>query len=506
MQRRLLAEPSLDLKKACDLAQGMEAANRNAKEIQAKGSESLVHSIKGRSQKAQLPEEMSNDPSSFTREQSPGDIVHVNSVSQSVPESFKVPVEINGTPVTMELDTGAAVSLVSEATWSEQLHRPKLEPCTLKLQSYPDRNLEVLGSCSVQVQVNGDTAETLPLVVVGGRGLSLLGRNWLKLVKLDWTKLAKINGVTSQTNRPIQKQLENLLQENQELFKDELGHCQGIKAKLQIKENSSPKFHRPRPIALALKEKVEADLDRQEKLGVLEKIETAQWAAPIVPVPKPNGAIRLCGDYKVSVNPYLEVNQYPLPRPEELFAALNGGEKFTKLDLSEAYLQIELEDESKQYLVINTHRGLYRFNRLPYGVASAPAIFQQIMEQILPKIPGVVCYIDDILVTGRSDNEHLEHLEAVFQSLRQYGFRIKRTKCWFFQDSVEYLGSVVSKEGIQTSKRKIEAILKVKTPTNQTELKSFLGMVNPITPTRMRRNQSRSHETRIEKNGDFVSC
>ena len=91
-------------------------------------------------------------------------------MSQSIPESFKAPVEINGTPVTMELDTGAAVSLVSEATWSEQLHRPKLEPCTLNLQSYPDRNLEVLGSCSVQVQVNGGRAEALPpveLEVVG---------------------------------------------------------------------------------------------------------------------------------------------------------------------------------------------------------------------------------------------------------------------------------------------------------------------------------------------------
>ena len=207
-----------------------------------------------------ISEKKSNDssPSSFIREQSPADIVHVHSVSQSVPESFKVPVEINGTPVTMELDTGAAVSLVSEATWSEQLHRPKLEPCTLKLQSYPDRNLEVLVSCSVQVQVNGDPAETLPLVVVGGRGISLLGRNCLKLVKLDWTKLAKMKG---------------------------------IKAKLQIKANSSPKFHKPRPIALALKEKVEADLDRQEKLGFLEKVQTAQWAAPIVSVLKPNGAI-----------------------------------------------------------------------------------------------------------------------------------------------------------------------------------------------------------------------
>ena len=145
------------------------------------------------------------------------------------------------------------------------------------------------------------------------------------------------------------------------------------------------------------------------------------------------------------MNPHLDVNQYPLPRPEELFTALNGGEKFTKLDLSEAYLQIKLEEQSKQYLVINTHQGLYQFNRLPYGVASAPAIFQQIMEQILPKLPGVVCYIDDILITGRNDDEHLANLEAVFQSLKQYGFRLKRSKCWFFQESVEYLGHVVSK-------------------------------------------------------------
>ena len=125
------------------------------------------------------------------------------------------------------------------------------------------------------------------------------------------------------------------------------------------------------------------------------------------------------------MNPYLEINQYPLPRPEELFAALNGGEKFTKLDFSEAYLQIELEDESKQYLVINTRRGLYRFNRLPYGVASAPTIFQKIMEQILPKVPGVVCYVDDILVIGRNDDEHLEHLEAVFQASNSVDSELK---------------------------------------------------------------------------------
>ena len=126
---------------------------------------------------------------------------------------------------------------------------------------------------------------------------------------------------------------------------------------------------------------------------------------------------------KVTINPYLNVNQYPLPRPEELFAALNNGQDFTRIDLSEAYLQIELE-ESKKYLVINIHKGLYRFNRLPYGIVSAPAIFQQIIEQVLPKLPKVVCYMDDILVTGCTDKEHLHNLNAVFENIRQHGFQI----------------------------------------------------------------------------------
>ena len=87
-----------------------------------------------------------------------------------------------------------------------------------------------------------------------------------------------------------------------------------------------------------------------------------------------------------------------------------------------AYLQIELDDESKQFLVINTHKGLYCFNRLPYGVASAPALFQKVMDQVLQGLPGVVCCINDILVTGRANKEHMRNLEAVFKRLKEYGF------------------------------------------------------------------------------------
>ena len=141
-------------------------------------------------------------------------------------------------------------------------------------------------------------------------------------------------------------------------------------------------------------------------------------------------------------------------------------------------MQIELDDESKHFLVINTHKGLYRFNRLPYGVASAPAIFQKVMDQVLQGLPGVVCYIDDILVTGRTDMEHMRNLEAVFKRLKEYGFRLKLRKCQFFQESVEYLGKIISSEGLHPSPKKVEAILKVSPPTDVSELRSFLGMVN----------------------------
>ena len=116
---------------------------------------------------------------------------------------------------------------------------------------------------------------------------------------------------------------------------------------------------------------------------------------------------------------------------------LAGGKKFTKLDLSQAYQQLELDEDSSQYVTVNTHRGLYRFTRLPFGVASAPALFQQLMDTMLQGIPHVICYIDDILVTGVNDSEHLSSLAAVLERLERHGFRMKKEKCEFLQPAVE---------------------------------------------------------------------
>ena len=145
---------------------------------------------------------------------------------------------------------------------------------------------------------------------------------------------------------------------------------------LHVRPDALPKFFKPRPVPFATKDAIGAELDRLEVEGIVEKVTHSEWAAPIVAVPKKDGTFRICGDYKVTVNSALDVDRYPLPKPDELFASLANGQKFSKLDLSQAYQQLLLEDESKKYTTINTHQGLYQYKRLPYGIASAPALFQ----------------------------------------------------------------------------------------------------------------------------------
>ena len=195
-------------------------------------------------------------------------------------------------------------------------------------------------------------------------------------------------------------QVDALLKEYSEIFENKLGTMSNIYAKLKLKKDVSPKFHRSRPIPFALRETVAQELNRLESEGVLKKVEHSKWAAPIVPIPKKDGKVRICGDYKVTINQAIDIDQYPLPRLADLFATLTKGKYFTKLDLSQAYQQMQLEETSAQYLTINSHQGLYQQTRLPFGVASAPATFQRAMDTILQGVKGTICYIDDILVTG----------------------------------------------------------------------------------------------------------
>ena len=199
---------------------------------------------------------------------------------------------------------------------------------------------------------------------------------------------------------------------------------------------------------MALRQKVEEELNHLEQAKIIEPVRHSQWAAPVVPVIKTDGSIRLCGDYRTTVNQAAKLDPYPLPRIEDLFTSLAGGQVFSKLDLSHAYLQVMLDEESKHLVTVNTHKGLFRFNRLPFGVSSAPAIFQRIMEGVLKGIPGVSIYLDDILITGKLEEQHLVNLERVLKQLEVSGMRLKRDKCCFNMPEVTYLGHRIDKEGL----------------------------------------------------------
>ena len=251
-----------------------------------------------------------------------------------------------------------------------------------------------------------------------------------------------------------------------------------FKATLKLLPDVQPKFHRPRPVPFALKEAVERELDRLEEAGVIEKVTHCEWAAPVVVVPKKNGTVQLCGDYKVSINQALMVDQYPLPKPSDLFAALSGGKWFTKLDLAQAYTQMELDEVSRQFVAINTHRGLYRYTRLPFGIASAPAIFQRAMDTILQGMSGVLCYLDDTLIVGKNKEEHLATVEEVLKRLQNEGLRVNKEKCCFLTTSVQYLGHRIDANGIHATGEKLDAVLMAPVPSSVPQLRSFLGMIN----------------------------
>ena len=385
-------------------------------------------------------------------------------------KEIKVKLKIDSHPLEMELDTGASVSLIPESLYNKELRdTAPLKSSRVILRTYTGEIIPVLGELTVQVEY-GSQKMKLPLLVVKSEGPALLGRNWLRQLSLNWRAIH----YTMTSNAPNIKELSEVYS----VFDEGLGTVKGITATLKVKPGAQPKFFKPRPVPFALKDKIADELHRLEREGILEKVDSSEWATPIVPVLKPDNTVRICGDYKVTINPVLDVPEYPLPTAEEIFTRLNGGEKFSKLDLSHAYQQVLLDEESRDYVTINTHLGLYRYTRLPFGVAAAPAIFQHTMDQVLQGIDGMGYILDDILITGKDDAEHKRNLEATLQRLDDSDIKLKRSKCSFMQDEVEYFAFRVNRNGIHPSPKKVEAILELEDPKNKKELQSWLGIVN----------------------------
>ncbi|XP_055585256.1 uncharacterized protein K02A2.6-like [Uranotaenia lowii] len=300
----------------------------------------------------------------------------------------------------LQFDTASDITVLSKRSW-EKLGSPPLLPTGTQAKTASGNSLNIIGQLQYSITL-GNTTKSGLCYVTNHQHLNLFGLDWIEMFELWSLPLSTICNQV-QTNQATSIQHYKAAFPN--VFNNTLGHCKKTKVQLFLKPVA-----RPGTTSVA---KVDAEVD------------FSQWAAPIVVVRKPGGKVRICADYSTGLNASLEANNYPLPVPEDIFFKLNGCKFFSIIDLSDAYLQVEVNDKAKNILTINTHRGLYRFNRLAPGVKSAPGTFQQLMNGMIADLEGVESFLDDIIVFSKTFDDHHKFLIALFKRLEEYGFHLQ---------------------------------------------------------------------------------
>ncbi|KAL1447396.1 hypothetical protein WDU94_003624 [Cyamophila willieti] len=377
---------------------------------------------------------------------------------------------VDNVPLKMELDTGAAVSTISLEEFKRCFPEKRFFKTNLKLRTYTNEEFAPRGVAYVVVKHKEDEFHS-KLYVISDKVSTILGREWLREMQ-NWSEDIKhVDG------NKVYK-LDDLLSEYNELFSESIECIPNYKAQFQMKENVSPIFIKPHTVPYALRSKVEDEIKRLEALGIIERTEHSDWGTPVVSALKKSGQVRLCADYKVTLNQYVMDERYPIPRIEDLFMKMRGGKVFCTLDIHQAYLHMEMTEEAARMQTLSTHIGVFKVNRLMFGVKVAPGIWQKFMDSMLCEMDGVACFFDDIIIQGSTYEECFVRLSSVLKKLREHKLSLTKEKCVFFKSSISYLGHVINEHGLLKSNDKIKAIQDAPSPRNQKEVKSFLGLLN----------------------------
>ena len=235
-------------------------------------------------------------------------------------------------------------------------------------------------------------------------------------------------------------------------------------------------IQKPRRVPFSLEAAIEKEISKLIQDDIIEEIDSSPYLSPIVVVPKGDG-IRLCVDYK-KINQHIVIDQHPLPTADEIFAHLSGAKYFSKLDLKSAYHQLEIREESRDLTAFTSHVGQFRYKRLPFGLANAPSAYMKVISCILRDCPNTACYLDDILVYGNTLEQHDACLETTLQRLREHDMTLNDSKCQFRRFSIQFLGRLLSADGVSPLPSTLEAILNAPVPHDKSSLRSFMGLVN----------------------------
>jgi hypothetical protein len=248
---------------------------------------------------------------------------------------------------------------------------------------------------------------------------------------------------------------------------------------IKLKKSAQPYVaFTPRRVPIPLLPAVKAGLQCMQDLGVIRRVtEPTEWCAGMVVVSKPNGQVRICMDLS-RLNESVCRERHTLPAVDQTLAQLAGAKEFTKLYANSGFWQIPLSPKSALLTTFLSPEGRFCFQRLPFGISSAPEHFQRRMSDILVGVDGVVCMMDDILIHGRTKLEHDERLKIVLYRLQDAGVTLNTQKCRFSQSRVIFLGHRMNEEGIQPDPEKVAAIWEFHTPRSVGDVRRFLGMVN----------------------------
>lgn len=369
-------------------------------------------------------------------------------------ELWTVQFKIGATPVKFKIDTGADTNVMGVETFSRLVPQRKLEPSNVTLYS-PGGQLDCLGKFTTNIKYKGKPY-SFPIYVIRGQTAN-------NLLSSD---TATMMGLVKR------------IEEVHKAF-GEHGTLKTDPVKIQLRENAQPyAVHAARRVPLPLMAKVQEELKRMEENDIIEPVtEPTDWCAPMVPVPRKNGKVRICVDLK-RLNEAVRRERYILPTAEEITAKLSGATTFTSLDAASGFWQIPLHPESSKLTTFITPFGRYAFKRLPFGITSAPEIFQRKMAETFRDLDGVAVFMDDVLVYGQTPEQHDQRLNKVLERIESVGLKLNKEKCKFRQNTLHFLGQVIDESGVRPDPDKVKAIRELPAPNDIQELRRVLGMFN----------------------------
>ena len=286
-----------------------------------------------------------------------------------------------------------------------------------------------------------------------------------------------------------QNELLEVLLEFEDLFDGTLGDWKTEPVSFELKRDAKPYHSRAFPIPRKHRETIMKEVKRLVELGVLEWQPTSEWAAPSFIQPKKNGTVRFLTDFR-RLNERLVRKPFPLPKISTVLQELEGFTYATALDLNMGYYTIRLDPDASRICTIIFPWGKYSYKRLPMGVAGSPDIFQAKMSELMVDLEFVRTYLDDLLTITKSNlSDHLDKIRKVLTRLREAGLKVNAEKSKFCAHETDYLGYILTRDGIKPQSKKIEAILAINPPTNVKELRRFLGMVQYYRDMWIRRSE-----------------